>query len=643
MEKEHGFTTQEEWSHFFDKYFENIHNIEKLSHFANQIFQNGEDWLKAYEQQSVLTYQMNQNNDEYLQKHIYYFINEPNQLTHDVADALLRYLFRKFTSFDNIAVAYRLTNILYQFYEERHNEIALMKCDLIYMASYTFLDFPHHKKTIYEYCQHGIAIYEKYYDQLDEQEKSLGLSLFDFEIFSLLEYEEYEPCLSLDETIVKFQRSIRYIDQFMKTADFTKDYNQIIPYMRTAWLISFTRVPIKKKIKHLDTAKYTIFTSVLQEISTILEDQSQYAKYKYEILVHMLDYLGDKESLDVISQFIMEFIDHAYKSVHEEIGGFNDEEIDVYQLLAMCLNILAEDNPHLIPYVQKLIEIMSAKFSKMGHSNYLEYMISTSVFQFIIPILHFLEYEDALHILLNLTTYRQPQTAVHSIMVSQISILILDDLITYKPELFIGQLGCQSKEEVIKSRQDFLNYIQIASQLHDVGKILCTNVINMQYRKLINIEFQTIQFHPQISDEIIQQIPPLQDFRDIAVGHHRSYDGKSGYPKYFDNTKSPYKIFIDLISICDTLDAATDNIGRSYTKTKSLNHILEELHLQFQNVYNQEIIEHILSSEYLRYQLHNHLVKGREDCYIEIFNKVLQAQNHSLSFLTKSKEVSLSK
>ncbi|MEE1464404.1 MAG: hypothetical protein UF734_02105 [Clostridium sp.] len=66
----------------------------------------------------------------------------------------------------------------------------------------------------------------------------------------------------------------------------------------------------------------------------------------------------------------------------------------------------------------------------------------------------------------------------------------------------------------------------------------------------------------------MNQIPQLKCYHDIAVGHHKSFDDLSGYPKEFHTSQSRQKILIDLISICDSLDAATDYLGRNYAKSK---------------------------------------------------------------------------
>ena len=40
----------------------------------------------------------------------------------------------------------------------------------------------------------------------------------------------------------------------------------------------------------------------------------------------------------------------------------------------------------------------------------------------------------------------------------------------------------------------------------------------------------------------------LKYYHDTTLGHHKWYNGKGGYPNDFDNTKSPYRFMIDIIT-----------------------------------------------------------------------------------------------
>lgn len=214
----------------------------------------------------------------------------------------------------------------------------------------------------------------------------------------------------------------------------------------------------------------------------------------------------------------------------------------------------------------------------LPHRSFSEYVLCNGVYYSICPNLKYLEdRKEIVQSLLGIIVFRQMQTAFHTLMVGRCAMLITDHLIEKRPELLTGQLGTQSSEEVKSLKKTFMEFVYLAALLHDVGKLFCSAVINMQYRKITDIDFQTIKFHSGTGGEIFSMIPQLVEFHDIAAGHHRSFDGKTGYPMEFDNAKSPKKVFIDLITICDSLDAATDTLERNYTTAKTFEQVLAEL------------------------------------------------------------------
>ncbi|MDD6456725.1 MAG: histidine kinase dimerization/phospho-acceptor domain-containing protein [Lachnospiraceae bacterium] len=116
----------------------------------------------------------------------------------------------------------------------------------------------------------------------------------------------------------------------------------------------------------------------------------------------------------------------------------------------------------------------------------------------------------------------------------------------------------------------------------------------------------------------------LHPYADIIRGHHRSYDGKSGYPEAFDNTASPDHFFIDLIRICDCLDAGTDAIGHVYCKTKDFDEVLEELTEGAGTQYHPELVQLILENEPLREAMKYQCGAGRLRTYYETYQTYMQ-------------------
>lgn len=86
-----------------------------------------------------------------------------------------------------------------------------------------------------------------------------------------------------------------------------------------------------------------------------------------------------------------------------------------------------------------------------------------------------------------------------------------------------------------------------------------------------------IKTHPKMGASILSRYASTTDYAEVALGHHRWYDNSRGYPEEFDTSLSHYKTLIDLVACADCLDAATDTIGRSYSRGKTIDEFIGEL------------------------------------------------------------------
>ena len=158
--------------------------------------------------------------------------------------------------------------------------------------------------------------------------------------------------------------------------------------------------------------------------------------------------------------------------------------------------------------------------------------------------------------------------------------------------------------------------------LHDCGKCEIVEVINRQNRHLFDEEFALIKTHPQKGVDMLEHDPALTPYNDIIIGHHKSYDGKSGYPTYFDNTKSPVKPIIDLITIADCTDAATDILGRNYSKGKKFTVLFDELKAGAGTKYNPTIVSMIEDDDVLFADLAYLTTDGRHEIYYRAYREI---------------------
>jgi len=163
-----------------------------------------------------------------------------------------------------------------------------------------------------------------------------------------------------------------------------------------------------------------------------------------------------------------------------------------------------------------------------------------------------------------------PPTYVHSMMVAKLSAYLCGRLIDRDPRRLVGVAGCASVEDVLKNREALKEFTFHAARCHDVGKLSIIDTIFVYGRNLFDTEFELIRTHPRTGCEMLERYDSTRPYGDVALGHHRWYDNSRGYPEDFDAAASPVKPIIDIVLCADCLDAATDSVGRSYRRGKTL-------------------------------------------------------------------------
>ena len=111
---------------------------------------------------------------------------------------------------------------------------------------------------------------------------------------------------------------------------------------------------------------------------------------------------------------------------------------------------------------------------------------------------------------------------------------------------------------------DFLENLQNAALLHDVGKIGIPEAILGKNGPLTNEEYELMKQHSVRGVEILRHIPEFGNALDSVKYHHERYDG-GGYPEGLQGDDIPLSAAI--IAVADTFDSMTSD--RPYRKAMS--------------------------------------------------------------------------
>ena len=291
--------------------------------------------------------------------------------------------------------------------------------------------------------------------------------------------------------------------------------------------------------------------------------------------------------------------------------------------ILQCLNLYGEeyrgDRELRSRCVEEYLKIIR-RLPRTGNSRFVNDVVERSLYQFM-ELLAIGEVES--DILINVMLNRDEITLIHSQMVSQIALRILQAVMERRPELLVGTLECRNVLEVLEKRDRIEAFVSQAAKLFDIGKLKDADIVNKQSRQLTEKELQRIFRHPEAGAGIVEKIPALAQFRDVILGHHKSWNGEMGYPEDFDNTTSKDRFLIELIHVSDCLDAATDFIGRSYRTQKTYEECMEEFIQGKGTIYSPELITLMEEDHNLGKDLRELLNEGRIRTYYEVYGIAL--------------------
>ncbi len=100
----------------------------------------------------------------------------------------------------------------------------------------------------------------------------------------------------------------------------------------------------------------------------------------------------------------------------------------------------------------------------------------------------------------------------------------------------------------------YMEDIEIAGLLHDIGKIAMPKSILCKNGKLTDEEFLVMKSHPVRGEKIVINIKKLQMISEWIKSHHEKWDG-TGYPDGLKGTQIP--LAGRIIALADTYDAMT--------------------------------------------------------------------------------------
>jgi two-component system, response regulator RpfG len=266
--------------------------------------------------------------------------------------------------------------------------------------------------------------------------------------------------------------------------------------------------------------------------------------------VRLLKTLPSYESVPVIMITIKKDAETRYAALDAGVADFISKPVDVYECTARCKNLLTMHQQHI---------------ALQNRSNLFESLVKAATTE-----IRSREKETLMR-LARAGEHKDYDTAMHLQRMSLYSRALAE------------KIGLSEEEAEI---------IELASPLHDIGKIGIADSILLKKGPLDDLELKAMRKHPLIGYEILQDSPSkyLQKGSEIALAHHERFDG-TGYPFELKGNEIPLSARI--VALADVFDALTS--VRPYKEAWSIDKALEYVEAESGKHFDPELVKIMLT------------------------------------------------
>lgn len=274
---------------------------------------------------------------------------------------------------------------------------------------------------------------------------------------------------------------------------------------------------------------------------------------------------------------------------------------------AKAMEVIAHVRKNMMDAIKGLGELSKYVSVYQGHLFMLELMSAAS---------NILDFDYFKNIVFDITVCANKELYVHTMMVKEICLILLEGILEREPAYLDGVAG-QSWAYWQEHRAEALKLMESSALFHDIGKYYCLDYVNNASRKLSDEEFEIIKEHPLNFRTIYRgsMTPEIQCIRDCAELHHLWYDESGGYPRKRHTINKPY---VSILTIADCIDAATDYIGRPYGMGKTLEQLIGEFDAG-RNTRYCGLVSDLLHGEEIQSKINYVISERRKEIYCDIY------------------------
>ena len=614
----------------YETYLRNIHTAQALAKPRISPDMSGDQIIAAIRSGAEQLFQIHQENDRILKEFL--FSRKAEDLTgqearqlSELADALFNH-----NRSPDVGVAYRIHRLLYAYAQYRQDRDLMIRELYFQGITLMYLNVRDSKlgldlfvDDIRHYFEAGAAYMDQYEEISDPQTRAYIIRCMGNLKYGMTSYrgsptprgelhmrdgwEDYMACFNRTMEVVQ---SPRY-----------RAMDPEIPWDSFAYAMHYDRTEFLTVLQHSQDPE--IADAMLESAQFIEAYQAQSANVQERFVSSRTTrytclaarYHKGLASLEELLEALYDMCEEA------DIHDFSGDNIWVIlwapeYLLTYAHRLSPEDLLRWEPRLQHVIEKQKEYLFLLPRNEY-SLQVSRSL-QNIISQSTETDEQFKRRILDYILTCHAP-TFVHSKMVALLTQRFCERLLQVNPALLDGTFDLTVRDQDGEKRKILLERAYLCGLYHDLGKCMLLNSVGMYSRSLLDEEFLSIQHHTVFGCNLLESLG-MSSISSVSFFHHRSYDGTGGYPRGSRPLAENIRRIVDIVTVVDSLDAGTDNIGRSYAAAKTYDQLVEELIRGSGTRYAPEVVA-LLEDEAFRREIKDFILTNRIAVYLDVYQK----------------------
>lgn len=603
-------------------------NFQSFNNYNDSIFfeMPHEEWIKMFQRRArFYTKIYKQNNNELNEIKAYFKKKNIPEAAYDSLYYWSSYLL--FKNVNDVFLQEDLVNIMLPHYQSNGDDEHLVLCYFLlgncFYNSFLLGEAGSEQKSL-DYYRKVLAFSDKFTEFKNPLNRYYLVSSY-ANIFVL---HSQVGTLSLNESL-DLSQQMQNLYEMPESKDILDQDENLKAYTKWSIDIFGLRGILSYYSRGIDDQKvldalYAKYTAVKEEQGILSSKEDYYAKLNYDDC--LIDaFLGKSTWDNAWSRFKLlmksdpDFIIKTEKPKVNALTLFNFFQtfLTVIEQTSLSDNEKGKEIKEMVDYVHDMLAKYDHSTNHIEMGNIVTKIVTNKI------VLKYSSAEERKENLNRFLVVQQPTTYVHVSMVADLSRLLAEAMVEYRPGFFIGVPGYKTTKDVLNNKEELIEYVYQSAVYHDLGKIYMPTIIINNFRRLTDHEFGIVKLHSELSKYFFEIEPSIMKYQDIAFGHHKWYNDIGGYPASFKIRKSPYFPIICLVSMCDSMDAATENISRNYHTAKSFEKLIRECDAAGAAQYHAALLKFLNTHPETYKQMKECVNEGRYENYVKLYREYM--------------------